>query len=241
MEVSGGNSTMINIKDSANPNKSKIEDESSNLSKQQLTNSKMDINLKDENENYIENPSIEKFLELFKNRESMLLDTNNNNNISEVCNKYQIIKKDKKIEEKKVDDMIKTEENHFLNNKNPDSITTDEYDNIISKIIKENNNKSNENPKYMEYYNNIIKKLDIETYLKEIEEEKKNKQNENEINNKISLKKSNINKSNDDILSSNISKSMRESKFGKKSSRNITTRSKNLDFLLSKERNLDDL
>ena len=243
MEVSGGNSTMINIKDSANPNKSKIEDESSKLSKQQLTNSKMDKNLNDENENYIENPSIEKFVELFKNRELMLFDTNNNNNISEVCNKYQKIKMDKKIEEKKVDAMIKKVENNCLNNKNPDSINTDEYNNIISKIINENNKKSNENPNFMKYYNNIIKKLGIETYLKEFEEEKKNKQIENEMNNKISVKKSNNNNSNifnnDDILSSNKSKSIRESKFGT-TSRNITNRSKHLDNLLSKERNLDD-
>ena len=117
-------------------------------------------------------PDKNEFIKLYNNRENEIL-FNQNNDLSDMCNHYPIIKINE--HENLSDERIKNIENQYFNDI---FNNVDEYNNIILKIINDNNNKGKNNPKFMEYYENIMKKNKLNEILEQFEGEKKQKEME---------------------------------------------------------------
>lgn len=183
IEESGRNdSTLNNMKNNGKftPGNQSLAEDFDNISKQIKDNHNIDNPfLKDEGSknisiNEIEKPN--KFFEKFEKREKYLF--NKNDNINEVFKHYDIFKFNKN--EENVLNKIESETNKYLNYKDEKEINTNEYKKIILNIINGNNNKGKNNPRFLKYFENIMKKNDLNSICQKMEEEMKQKEIENQ-------------------------------------------------------------
>jgi hypothetical protein len=180
-----------------------------------------------DNDNVIKNLNKDKFKDLYDKREKTTL-FNKNNDIKEVWDDYKIIDLQKNYSESVLDEnlenIIKEKQMKYLDNKNEGSLNKEEYETMILNIMNDNINKGKNNDIFLKYYNNVIEKNNLNSVLKEIEDEKKQKEMEKqeEEANKPQIQKGNLNYSvgidfNDILKSSDkkkVKKSLKKSKFG---------------------------
>ena len=176
-----------------------------------------------DNDNLIKNLNKDKFKELYDKREKATL-FNKNNDIKEVGDDYKIIDLEKnytqsvlKLKDDNLENIIKEKQKKYLDNKNERSLGKEEYETMILNIMNDNINKGKNNDIFLKYYNNLIEKNNLNSVLKEIEDDKKQKEMEKqeEEANKPQIQKGNLNYSVgidfNDILKSSEKKKVKRS------------------------------
>ena len=151
-----------------NDNKDKDEDNNNDNYINQYNQNKEDNNNNlRQNNNYLNNLEINKFANIFSNRENTVLFDKKNDNIKEVNKNYDILKKqNNNYIQNKTKQMINETENKY-DLKEDNIKTKEQYKQIINDILKDNEDLTNKI--HHNYFDNLLSKMDLKKYLDNID------------------------------------------------------------------------
>ena len=153
-------------------NENNVLDEKENENDKINNNKKIKSNIF--KQSIIQNPDKNRLKEIFDEREENILfnpDIKLKNDLE-----YKIIGdgENKEIINQKEANILDQKEKKYFKNKN--NLNKDDYKKIIYNIIKDNNNEGKNSPSFLKYYYNIVEKNNLGLILKNIEDEYKQKE-----------------------------------------------------------------